>query len=94
MDTTDSIFPTYEGKPIIPSIHSQRELDDLGLDLWSIKEVLEIGYDCQKGKRAENIIERCIEKSNKTLRVVVALVDFNSGKSFWRLIHVGKSSKH
>jgi hypothetical protein len=32
-------IPAYKGKPIIPSTTAQKELDELGKDLWFIQEV-------------------------------------------------------
>ena len=86
-------YPLYEEKPLIPTKDAQREMDETGMDLRRVKEVLETGYDCSKSKRAKNIIERCLYRKNKELRVVAALVEFN-GNGFWRIIHVGKTGGH
>jgi len=86
-------FPFYEEKPLIPTKDAQNEMDDIGLDLWQIKEIIEKGYECSRSQRAKNIVERCIFKRGKEVRVVVALVEWKQG-SFWRIIHVGKTSGH
>lgn len=88
-----NIFPLYERSPIIPSVSAQREMDEIGIDLFLVKKVLEKGYDCQRSRRERNIRERCIHWKGKELRVVVALVSWK-GKSFWRVTHVGKAAKH
>ena len=85
--------PLFEEKPLIPTKDAQREMDEIGLDLWRVKEILEQGYDCSKGKRAKNVIERCFFRKNKELRVVAALVVWKEGE-FWRIIHAGKTGGH
>lgn len=62
-------------------------------DLWLVKEILEKGYDCAKSKRKVNVLEKCVQRKGKEIRVVAALVEWND-KSFWRLVHVGKTGKH
>ncbi len=88
-----NLYPMFQGKPIIPSIAAQRELDELEHDLWLVKEVLEEGHDCAGSRRKPNIIERCTTRKGKEIRVVVALVEWED-KAFWRVIHVGKTGKH
>lgn len=86
-------YPLFEGNPLIPTKDAQREMDENGLNLWQVKEVLEQGYDCSRSKRAKNIIERCRYRKNKEIRVVAALVEWKEG-IFWRIIHVGKTGGH
>ncbi|MBI4170894.1 MAG: DUF4258 domain-containing protein [Candidatus Aenigmarchaeota archaeon] len=86
-------YPLFEGKPLIPTKDAQREMDEVGIDLWKVKEVLEEGYEYSRSKRAKNIIERCLYRRNKEIRVVVALVEWKEG-IFWRIIHVGKTGGH
>ena len=86
-------YPLFEGKPLIPTKDAQREMDEIGLNLWQVKDVLEQGYDCSKSKRAKNIIERCLYRKNKEVRVVAVLVEWKEG-IFWRIIHVGKTGGH
>ncbi|HLC54575.1 MAG TPA: hypothetical protein VJK07_03015 [Candidatus Nanoarchaeia archaeon] len=73
--------------------YTDKEMDEIGVDLWRIKETLERGYDCSKSKRAKNVVERCLFRKNKEIRVVATLVEFNEGE-FWRIIHVGKTGGH
>lgn len=93
-------YPLFEGNPLIPTKDAQREIDEIGLSLWQVKEVLEQGYDCSRSKRAKNIIERCLYRKNKEIRVVAALVEWKEKQmdaqgasvcSFWRIIHVGST---
>ena len=86
-------YPLFEERPLIPTKDAQKEMDEIGVDLWRIKETLERGYDCSKSKRAKNVVERCLFRKNKEIRVVAALVEFNEGE-FWRIIHVGKTGGH
>jgi len=82
------VFPLYDSLPIILSKHAQSEMDGLGLSLWDVATVLEHGFDCQKGRRKENMLEKC----KGSLKVVVAKIDW-SEKEYWRLIHVSKTNR-
>jgi len=91
----------YKGLRIEVTLSANTELLKLNLDLNDVVEVLEEGFDCGTGKRKEEIIERCIRKSNKVIKAVVARtgVRYSDGfqENVWRLIHVGKftySKKH
>ncbi len=87
-------YPLFEERPLIPTKDAQREMDEIGISLWKAKEVLEQGYDCSASKRAANIIEKCIYRKNKEVRVVAALVEWKiegQTESFWRIIHVGST---
>ena len=86
-------YPLFEERPLIPTKDAQKEMDEIGVDLWRIKETLERGYDCSKSKRAKNVVERCLFRKNKEIRVVATLVEFNEGE-FWRIVHVGKTGGH
>lgn len=86
-------YPLFQEKPLIPTKNAQREMDEIGIDLWRLKEVLEQGYDCSNSTRASNIIERCLYKKNKEIRAVAALIEWKDGE-FWRIIHVGKTGGH
>ncbi|MEW6070423.1 MAG: hypothetical protein AB1485_07390 [Candidatus Thermoplasmatota archaeon] len=66
------IYPEYRGRRILPTRSAYRDLENLTLDLFEILDVLENGYDCPKGKRRAGIIERCLRKGKKVLRVVIA----------------------
>jgi len=84
----------YKGLRIEPTLSATRELLKDRLDLYDVLEILENGYDCSCGRRKENIIERCIDRKNKTIKAVVAKTISRYPDGFqeevWRLIHVGK----
>ncbi len=78
---------------MIPTKEAQQEMDEMGINLWDAKEILENGYECSGSRRAKNIIERCMLKKNKEIRIVAALVEWKEG-TFWRIIHAGKTGGH
>lgn len=85
----DYIFPTYKGLRIVVSKRAvDRELSELRLDLWDVKEILEIGFDCSRSKRKENIEEKCIRIGNKVIKVVVEKSEVEM-EDVWKLRHVG-----
>lgn len=86
-------YPLFEGKPLIPTKDAQREMDETGIDLWGAKEILEKGYDCSESRRARNVVEKCVYKKNREIKVVAALVKWQGG-AFWRIIHAGKTGGH
>ncbi|MBI3413135.1 MAG: hypothetical protein HY051_03580 [Candidatus Aenigmarchaeota archaeon] len=87
------IYPLYKGKPLIPSVAAQREIDQLCADLWLVKRVLEEGHDCARSRRKTNIVEKCLIRKGKEIRAVVALVEWED-KGFWRVVHVGSTGRH
>lgn len=92
--------PTYQGLPII-TVQTRRgqknvidELVKNGMDLDDVAEILNEGYDCSRSKRRKGVLEKCIHKGNKTIKVVVQLGFIElDGKDCWELIHVGKFSR-
>ncbi|MBI4171023.1 MAG: hypothetical protein HY514_04960 [Candidatus Aenigmarchaeota archaeon] len=86
-------YPLFEGRPLVPTKDCQREMDEIMLNLWQVKDVLEQGYDCSRSRRAQSTVERCLYRKGKEIRVVAALVEWREG-SFWRIIHVGKTGGH
>lgn len=89
--------PTYQGLPIIPvqTRKGQKNIiDELAryrIDLDDVAEILNDGYDCSSGRRRKGVLEKCIDRGNKTIKVVVqtGFIEFD-GKECWELIHVGK----
>lgn len=65
------------------------ELEKLALDLSDVRLVLETGFDCSKSKRKEGVLERCLRKKGKVLRVVVSR-DHNVflKEDVWVVVHV------
>ena len=86
----DEIYPAWKKSALIPTLSANRELLKLNMDLYDVLEILEEGTDCSKLKRRSGIIERCIKKKNKILKVVVVEDEWRwSGDKVWAIIHVG-----
>jgi KaiC/GvpD/RAD55 family RecA-like ATPase len=69
--------PTYEGLPIIP-VQTRRgqknvidELAKHGMDLDDAAIVLNEGHNCARSRRRKGVLEKCFDKGNKTIKVVV-----------------------
>lgn len=54
-----------------------------------MKEILEIGFDCSRGRRRKGVIERCIRKGKKLIKVVVEESESKIYGKIWLLRHVG-----
>lgn len=80
------LYPCYEGKPVIPDYKSGvlSELEEEGLNLDDVVEILETGFDCSASKRDRAILERCVQRKNRIIKVVV-----EEGEEYWGLRHVG-----
>lgn len=78
------IYPKYKGKPIIPTKQTIRELEEEGLDLDDVIEILEDGFDCSSSARRESIEEKCIQRKKAIIKVVVEDME-----NYWKLKHVG-----
>ncbi len=87
-------IPTYKGFPLIPTRSALKEMCDLGIDLTTVVEVLEDGYDCYRSKRKKGTIEKCADKGNKTLKtVVVQSFNYSLDTDVWAITHVGIFTK-
>lgn len=64
------MFPQWQGKLLLPTKTAQNEMLDEDVDLYKVQEVLEAGFNCPSGKRAEKTFERCIETKGRILKVV------------------------
>lgn len=75
----------------MPPINKEvwQELIKLEMDLWDVVCVLEYGYDCPRSRRKKSIVEKCIRKKNKIIKVVVELKTSKKGNEYWKLRHVG-----
>lgn len=62
-----SIYPKFEGLPIIPSRHSLNELMQCNLLLEDVVSVLSEGFDCYRSKREKGTLEKCVRKGKKKL---------------------------
>lgn len=84
------IYPKFKGLPIIPSASADRELAKLNLLLSEAVIVLEEGFACSRSKRKKDVLERCVRKGKKTLKVVAAKsYNYSLETECWLLIHVG-----
>ncbi len=81
-DSNINSEPQYKGKPIIPTKTALYELDEIGMDLLDVVEVLTHGVEIRK--RAGNIVERCVKRKGRLVNVV--LVEFDN---YYKLIHAG-----
>ena len=92
--------PNYQGLPIIP-VQTRRGqknvIDELAqnvMDLDDVAEILNEGSDCSRSKRRKGVLEKCINRGNKTIKVVVQRGFIELGnEECWELIHVGKFTK-
>ena len=83
-----SIYPKYEGLPLIPSKAAMNELYKFGLTLQDVQEVLEEGY--QTKRRKEGTLEKCIKRNNVILKVVVSKsYNFSFKTECWVVVHIG-----
>ena len=88
------MFTIYKNRPLIPTRTAMNELFKYGYDLFDVLEILELGYDCPKSKRAKNIIERCINKKGKIIRVVIAdSYNWSMDTKVWAITHFGITKK-
>ena len=100
MDTRNyfQLCPCYKGKPLIP-VQSTRggknildELVRLRLDLFDVKDIAEHGYDCEQSKRRKGVVEKCIDKKRKTIKVVLQQ-SYCFTTPVWEVIHVGEFTR-
>ena len=90
------VYPKWKERPVIPALSKEvrDEMLALGMDLYDVVYILENGYDCPIGKR-RGVIEKCIRKGPKVIKVVVAASQLRWPDGFiedcWKLIHVGKA---
>jgi hypothetical protein len=80
------LYPRYKGKPVIPDTERGvlSELVEEDMDLDDVVEILETGFDCSASKRDRAILERCVQRKNRIIKVVV-----EEGDEYWGLRHVG-----
>lgn len=78
------VYPKYDGKPVIPTKRTMQELEEEGLDLDDVAEILKKGFDCSRSKRRTSVEEKCVQRKNAIIKIVVEDVG-----DYWKLIHVG-----
>lgn len=84
------LYPLWQSLPLIPSHSAMNELWRYYLTLEDVKHVLEEGYDCSESRRKRGIIERCLRKDGKIIKVVVASsYNHSFSTDCWVITHVG-----
>jgi len=90
-------YPKYKDLPIIP-VQSKKggknvldELSKEGLDLFDVAEILEKGYETHR-KRRDGVIERYLDKGDKTIEVVVQK-SYCFEEEVWEVVHAGSFMK-
>ena len=83
----------YLGLRIAPSLAAMRELMEEGDTLQDVKEILDYGYPAPR-KRKAGVIEKWLDRGNKTYNVVVVR-DYHLflHEELWLLIHYGKFTR-
>jgi len=85
------IAPEWNGLPVITTRAAAYELDRLHFNIPDAIGVLEDGYDCARSKRKKNVLEKCVKKGNKAIKIVAARCYNNFlKKEAWLIIHAGK----
>lgn len=88
------MIPEWKGLPVIPSRRAAEEMYREKLLIHDMIEVLETGYDCARSRRRENVVERCVNAKNKTLKVVAARsYNYDMESEVWVITHVGRFTK-
>lgn len=82
----------HKGLRIVLSKSAMEELLKEGKSLNDVLLILEEGYEPRK--RAEDVIEKWIDKGNKTFNAVI-VKDYDEivKEDVWKLIHFGKFTK-
>lgn len=57
---------------------------EVGLDMYKAIDILNNGFKCSRSRRSKNIIEKCIQKGSKIIKIVLV-----NKQDFYLLIHVG-----
>ncbi len=78
------IYSKYHGKPVLPRKKTMQELEAEGLDLDDVINILNRGFDCSRSRRKKTIEEKCLQRKNAIIKVVVEDVG-----DYWELKHVG-----
>ncbi|MBI2128856.1 hypothetical protein HYU07_01320 [Candidatus Woesearchaeota archaeon] len=92
--------PSYQGLPVI-TVQTRRgqknvvdELVEYEMDLDDVVAILNEGYECSRSKRRKGVLEKCVDRGDKTVKVVVqrGFIELD-GRECWELIHVGKFTR-
>ena len=88
------MYLKWRGIPVIPSRRALDEMCREDLLIHDVIEILENGYDCARSRRKRDIVERCMDRKSKTLKVVVAKsYNYDLKSEVWVITHVGRFTK-
>ena len=79
------MLSTWQDKLVVPTRSAQDEMFDNDIFLNDVAEILKEGFDCSRSKRKKNTFERCVQRGNEIIKVVVV----DTGEHMV-LTHVGK----
>lgn len=83
------LHPRWQGLPVVPSHAAAREMLNEKFNSEDILQVLEEGEEVVAKKRADGVVEKCLRKGRRSIKVVVAR---SCNKFFetdyWVIIHV------
>ncbi len=74
----------WNGKPLIPTRRALDEMERSNIDMYKAEDILNSGFDCARSKRASNVHERCVQRGNKVIKIVVADIG-----DYYKIIHAG-----
>lgn len=83
------MFAEWKGFALVVTKSANRELLRDRLAIEDVIDVIKRGQDCPRSKRAKGTIERCLDTSEGTIKVVVIedIQDWSREK-VWVLTHV------
>ena len=79
------LIPVWQDKLLMPSKSALDEMYDNDISYEDVIEILEEGFDCSRSKRKKNKLERCSQRGNKIIKVVVVATN-----EHLIITHVGK----
>jgi len=84
------VYCKFQGLPLLTSKSADNELTTIGITVNDAKQILEKGFNCERSKRKEGTLERCIRKRGKTVKVVaVKSHNYSLETDCWLIIHAG-----
>jgi len=76
---------------VLPSLRADREMLRLGLYLEEVIDVLEAGSECARSARSVGVMERCLHRGGRLLKVVAVSSETRwSREEVWLVVHVGE----
>lgn len=85
-----SVYPQWQGLPLVPTRAALGELARYGFSLADVKEVLEEGYDCSSSGRKKGTFEKCVQRKSLVIKaVVVRSYNYSLATECWAITHIG-----